>query len=175
MNLEKPSPLAARFIINEVTPSEIVEWAITSLQQGISTPTLPVVAGYTSTELAGSLQNFRTDVTKVFHELGLTIPSEKEAQIIFACYLCEGILNKSIPEDAGLLKLYELWRNANYHPELSSDINLRPFMYITNSLENIEIGEISLIKGLTKDNYSDHLRQECINYLAVEKNLTESL
>ena len=49
----------ARFVIGAIAPEEIVAWAITCLQRGINSPTLPVVAGYTEVELPRNLLEFR--------------------------------------------------------------------------------------------------------------------
>ena len=75
MNPKDTSKLVARFVIGQVAPKEIVEWAIGCMQRGVDSPTLSIVAGYTEAELLRDIQSFREDVTKVFKEFGVIFPT----------------------------------------------------------------------------------------------------
>ena len=168
MNLENASHLVARFVIGEVDPKEIVDWAISCLQRGIDSPTLPVVAGYTEVECSRDTLDFRDDVAKLFGELGFVLPSVNDAREIFAGYLCEGILDNSLSGDKAHFELYELWRESNCQPELTYNSRLEPFMYLSDSLGLVEMGEEPVVSGLTIENYPDYLKKECARYLEGE-------
>ena len=169
MKPENASQLVARFVIGQVSPEEVVEWALTCLQQGVDSPTLPVVAGYTNAELARDVHGFRDDVSKVFRELDFVIPSVEESREVFTRYLCNGIISGTLDGDKAHFELYELWRESNYQPELAYNSRLEPFMYLSDSLGLVEMGEEPVVNGLTSENYLDYLKLECVKYLEGEK------
>ena len=104
-------------------------------------------------------------MTKVFNELDLVLPSVNEARDIFASYLDEGIIAGSRSADKAHFELYELWRESNYQPELTYNVRLEPFIYLSDSLGLVETGEKPCVNGLTAKNYLDYLKQECAIYL----------
>ena len=169
MNPEDTAYLVARFVVGDAAPEEIVEWAISCMQDGIESTTLPIVAGYTRKELSNDTGDFRDDVTRLFSELEVSLPSVNDARESFACYLCEGIIDDSLCPDRAHFELYELWRESNCQPELKYQPRLEAFMYLSDSLGLVEMGEMPVVNGLTNENYHDFLKKECRVYLEFVK------
>jgi len=164
MNIKKSSQFAARFYLNKVTSREIVEWAMECMQEGVDSTALSVVASYTQIEFSRDVRSFSDDVLKLFDELGVTLESDFEASDVYARYLCEGIIDGSLRSKQAHNELYELWSDSFYDPKTGNE-RLSPFMYLCDAMELLEMGECSTIKSLTKENYIDHLKQECEKYL----------
>ena len=169
MNPVDTSYLVARFVVGDAAPEELVEWAIACMQDGLESRTLPIVAGYTKVELSNDTGDFRNDVTRLFKEFEISLPSMNAAREWFARYLCEGIIGDSLCPDSAHFELYELWRESNYQPELEYQPRLEPFMYLSDSLGLVEMGEVPVVNGLTSENYHDFLKKECRIYLEAEK------
>ena len=147
MNPVDTSYLVARFVVGDAAPEELVEWAIACMQDGLESRTLPIVAGYTKVELSNDTGDFRNDVTRLFKEFEISLPSMNAARECFARYLCEGIIGDSLCPDSARFELYELWRESNYQPELEYQPRLEPFMYLSDSLGLVETGEVPIVNG----------------------------
>lgn len=85
--------LIAKYILGNIPPSEVPEFAYAGMQEGYDSPSLHILAG-----LEGKVDPYETD--KYFklavNELGLVIPDNRQAALQYASALAEQIINDKV-------------------------------------------------------------------------------
>lgn len=158
--------LLTAYALGDATSKEMIDWATAILTGGRDSPHLRVLAGYTESQAEADLEDFRADFRRTLEELDLELPPKRTAYRDYACFICEAILEETIPLRQGHRVLYSIWQEVNYG--IGGAQIFEPFMYLEDSLSLVEEGYSPLMErfeGLNSSTYPDILRSEARLFL----------
>ena len=107
--------LLAAIELGKVANEELIQWAIASLERGIESQSLILLAGLLAPESGGAIELFKKSIA----ELGIHAPSSKELMIYQAKHIAQQIMHGEIPPSLGCAQIGEIAIRLDWPNELA--------------------------------------------------------